>query len=151
MVLPDFDDSGYLPSGEWEAGWSEVEERFAYNFRRREILAGLKHVVGQLRTHGVSIVWLDGSFATDKIRPGDADVVYQLDPGGDDSDWPDVGPSRRTHMKKYHRVDLWRFPAWQPPKNPTATLGASHPMTIKEYFESDTDGKPRGLIRLRMD
>jgi hypothetical protein len=151
MALPDFEDSGYLPSGEWEADWDEVEERFAYNYRRREIFVGLKHVVDQLRAHGVSIVWLDGSFATDKIRPGDADVVYQVDPSSDDSDWADVGPSRRAHMKKYHRVDLWRFPGWQNSKNTTAALGASSRITIKEFFESDADGNPRGLVRLRMD
>jgi predicted nucleotidyltransferase len=55
------------------------------------VIAGLKHVVEQRRRHGVTHIWIDGSFATDKQRPNDADVVYAVPPGGDDEDWADVG------------------------------------------------------------
>lgn len=144
-MIPELTD-GRLPPGDWKVSWHEIETTFAYNFRRREILAGLKHVCAQLRGHGVRTVWIDGSFVTDKVRPDDADVVYQLEVGGDDSDWDDVGPGRRKHMKKYHRVDLWRFPSYQPSKSAAGNVGGQ--ITIKEFFESDEDGNPRGLLQV---
>lgn len=121
-----------------------MREHFAYNFRRREILTGLQHVADQLRAHGVQEIWVDGSFVTDKTRPDDADVVYAIPPGGDEADWSDVGPSRRSHMKKYHRVDLWRLPSPQPAKS----LARGGLITIKEFFETDEDGNARGLLHL---
>jgi hypothetical protein len=152
MALPEFKENGSLPEGEWDAGWEEIEQRFGGNFRRREIIAGLKHVVEQLRRHGVTHIWIDGSFATDKQRPNDADVVYAVPPGGDDEDWADVGPSRRRHLKRFHRVDLWRYPSWRPAKSGAGVHNpAGGRITIKEFFESDADGVPRGLIRLEVE
>lgn len=146
MVLPDLND-GRLPPGDWKATLDEVELRFAYNFRRREIMAGLRHVVAQLQSHGIEDVWVDGSFVTDKQRPNDVDVVYMIPTGEDEADWPDVGPSRRQHVKRYHRVDLWRYPALQPAKKAIPGLGGGS-ITIKQFFESDEDGNPRGLVNL---
>lgn len=151
MPIPEHNDDGLLPPGEWEASWDEIEKRFGTNFRRREIIAGLRHVADQLRAHGVKRLWLDGSFTSDKLRPNDVDVVYEIEPGADETDWHDVGPSRRQHMKKYHRVDLWRYPSWQPPKGHVGPSEAANLITIKEYFESTEDGTPRGLVLLRLE
>lgn len=151
MAIPEFEAGGQLPPGDWEAGWDEIEQRFAYNFRRREILAGLRHVVELLVQHGVTEIWLDGSFVTDRIRPNDVDVVYAISPGEDDADWDDVGPARRRYVKDLHRVDLWRYPSWQRKKGDRFKFGPITPnnrITIKQYFESDRDETPCGLVQL---
>ncbi|GAA1955992.1 hypothetical protein GCM10009798_14140 [Nocardioides panacihumi] len=146
MAIPELVD-GRLPPGDWEATWGEIEAKFAYNFRRREILTGLQHVAEQLRRHGIQEIWVDGSFVTNKQRPDDADVVYMIPADGDADDWADVGPSRRKHMKQYHRVDLWRYPSPQPPKH---SVAGGKLITIKEFFETDGDGNPRGLLHVNI-
>ncbi len=145
MTLPDFDEeSGYLPGGTHDASMSEVAERYAYNFRRREILKGLQHVLELLAARGVQQVWLDGSFVTNKQRPSDVDVIYVPPPGADTSAWDWVSPARRPDLKKHHRVDLWQFPSPQPPKK----FPVGHTLTIKQFFESDADDLPKGIVNL---
>jgi hypothetical protein len=140
-VLPDFEDAtGNLPGGRHDATLDEVRTRFGYNFRRREIIAGLEDVLHALKTHGVVDIWLDGSFVTSKMRPSDVDVVYSPVAGDDPSNWPDtelVSPDRKRHLKKYYRVDLWPYPSHQPSGK-----------TILEFFETDRNGKSKGIVHL---
>jgi hypothetical protein len=144
MPIPEIDDAtGYLPGGTYDATLDEVRDRFAYNYRRREIFSGLEHVLGLLRARGVTVLWLGGSFVTAKMRPGDVDVVYVPPAGADPEEWDDLSFARHDHIKQHHRVDLWPYPSPQLKKgNPFQQV------TIKEYFESDEDGFPKGMIHL---
>lgn len=77
MPIPPLDDAtGYLPAGDHRGTWDELVERFGGTYGRRQILQGLRFVLDQLRSRGVTLVWIDGSFTTDKPRPRDVDVIY---------------------------------------------------------------------------
>ena len=143
MAIPDYDALGNLPEGDHEATLTEVKERYAYNFRRREIYDGLTHVVGLLRLKAVETVWLDGSYVTSKIRPSDADVIFVPPAGQDTTTWDLLSPVRRADLKRYYRVDLWEFPSCG-----RHGRSFSKSMTIKEFFGSDENDQPKGMILL---
>lgn len=147
MPIPEFESRrGYLPPGEHEATLEEVEARFATNKRRKEIFEGLRYVVEKLRANGVQEMWLGGSYVTSRERPSDADLVFKAPPGVKTAGWGDVTgmPTQRHVLKKARRVDLWKSPAPQPSKK-----GGWPPVIdIKDFFASDEDDHPKGLIKL---
>src|SRR2546428_7563778 len=106
-----------------QATMPEVATRFAYNIRRRQILAGLEWVVARLREHNVETILLDGSFVTVKLRPSDVDVVFVPPAAADTATWGILALGRRHELKAAHRVDLWPWPSLQP--NPAAPSGFS--------------------------
>ena len=83
-MIPAFDGSGNLPPGVHEADWDEIVQRFGWTSWRRELLAGLKAALEPLREAGCRRVFVNGSFVTDKDKPGDIDVAW--DPKGVDLD-----------------------------------------------------------------
>jgi len=143
MPIPDFDrNTGYLPAGDHPALLEELEERCCWNPKRKELFAGLKEVVNRLRSAGVDQIWVGGSFPTDKRRPADVDVVYQAPKSLSSAALGELS-SRDAVKAKYH-VDLWRMPALQ--LGPTATRPL---ISIKEFFETDRNDCPRGLVELK--
>lgn len=137
MTIPPFEASGLLPPGDHEATLAEIQERFCWNYRRRKIYQGLEYATGELVSHKVEKIWVDGSFATRKERPGDVDVAYEVPVGADPDDWGWLSPGRRRDLKKIHSVDLW--PDW--PGQPQ----------MKTFFCSDDNGNSKGIIRLIAD
>ena len=75
-MLPSFMDNGCLPPGVHSASWDEVAERFGGSARRQVLLQGLLEAAANLRAAGARVIWLDGSFATDKEEPDDWDGVW---------------------------------------------------------------------------
>ena len=55
-----------LPPGIHDATLEEIEERFAINEKRRKLFEGLRKSLAALRLAGCTVVFLDGSFITDK-------------------------------------------------------------------------------------
>lgn len=144
MSLPPLDvTTGYLPAGVHQAALEEIEDRFGGSYGRKQLLAGLRHVVEQLRALGVVEIWVDGSFVTDKARPKDVEVVYKAPAGADTDSWGLLSFGQRDLLKKYHKVDLWPFPSPQPlPHNPFKT------QTIVEFFSTDRSGIEKGVVLL---
>lgn len=55
---------------------SKCADAFPLSTTRRQIVSGLSEIVSRLEASGVAgDLWIDGSFATKKINPSDADVV----------------------------------------------------------------------------
>lgn len=77
-MLPAFED-GVLPPGVHAATWQEVVDRLGWTTWRRELLEGLRDALGVLAGLSCRRVWLDGSFVTEKLRPGDFDLCWDLD------------------------------------------------------------------------
>jgi hypothetical protein len=71
-----------LPPGVHVATFAEVEVRFAYNERRRELLGGLVEASLSLVSAGCQRIILDGSYTTAKPIPTDYDACW--DPTGMD-------------------------------------------------------------------
>lgn len=76
-MIPKFNRDGRLPVGIHWATWQEIESRFGFSERRRQLLLGLRSALRTLRTAGCSKVYIDGSFVTMKHEPGDYDVLGQ--------------------------------------------------------------------------
>ncbi|WP_216911295.1 DUF6932 family protein [Nocardia noduli] len=104
MVLPDFVDGhdGYqvLPPGRWPCTAEEFEKRFVSGLpdepRRRQIFEDVEEYQRQQARRGLTILsyWIDGSFTSAKLNPGDIDVTAVVDgatsqPTSDWKDWFD--------------------------------------------------------------
>ena len=147
MTIPPLQDAAggyrYLPAGDHEATLDEVEQAFGSStFKRRELMKGLRDVVGKLRELGVETIWVDGSFVSSKERPGDVDVIYVRPDGADTTLWGLLAPARRDAAMKYFRCHLWEYPSY-------GKHAGGTPKTIKQFFETDDDDVPKGHIVLR--
>ncbi|MGX0791745.1 uncharacterized protein DUF6932 [Staphylococcus hominis] len=84
----DFDDKGNLIGGILESNLEEVEQYLVLNFpnssTRKRNFDGLKLLIDELKNskliEGVSKLWLDGSFCTNKNDPNDIDIVVLTKP-----------------------------------------------------------------------
>lgn len=68
-----------LPGGIHETTLPEVEEFFAFNPRRKLLFGGLVVGVEALSMAGCRKLYINGSFVTSKIEPGDFDVAWDPD------------------------------------------------------------------------
>ena len=131
-----------LPPGLHEATLDELEQRFATNDRRKSLHDGLRRGCGALQAAGCAVVYLDGSYVTDKPIPGDFDACW--DPTGADlaSLDPvllDFDDGRRNQKLKYGGEF---FPS-------CATADGA--LTFVEYFSIDKEtGLEKGLILVRL-
>lgn len=143
LVIPTLDPvTGLLPPGTHLATWRELVVAFGGgNFKRKQLVEGLEAVRDRLYEAGVTTMWIDGSFTTNKLRPGDVDVVYVPPSNADIAAHDILDPRRRGYYKSLYRIDLWRFPSPQP-------AGPLRTVTIKQYFEVTRDGTPKGIVEL---
>ena len=65
-----------MPEGIHWIIWAEVEERFATTDRRRMLANGVKRAAKNLKASGCRILYLDGSYVTDKEHPSDFDGCW---------------------------------------------------------------------------
>ncbi len=77
-MIPPFAPTGELPPGIHWSDWSELELRFGFSSRRQTLLTGLKQGLIALKTAGCATAYIDGSFVSSKLDPGDADVCYEI-------------------------------------------------------------------------
>ena len=131
-----------LPPGVHTGSFAEVGQRFATNERREWLFEGLAEVGRALRSAGCGVMFLGGSFVTDKEFPGDFDGYW--DPTG-------VIPSlldpvlldfedEQAAQKKKFRGEMFIA-------SESGSLGSS----IKSLFASEkhTDAQV-GVIRLKL-
>jgi hypothetical protein len=138
-MLPSFMDNGCLPPGVHRASWEEVAKRFGGSAHRDRLLEGLLRAATNLRSAGARVIWLDGSFTTDKEEPGDWDGVW--DPRNADlskvdpvlTDLNDLRTGRFRQKAKYGGELLVSDPYGQP---------------FQMFFQQDKNGDPKGIVRL---
>jgi hypothetical protein len=141
MIRP-FTSSGLLPQGIHEASWSEVVEGLGGSSRRKQLLRGLLAGLKALKSAGCEIAYIDGSFVTNKLEPGDVDVCYEsdtmnfslLDPVLKDFS------NRRAAQKQKYGGEFFEAEA---EAVPDGTL-------YLDFFQMTKDGKRKGIIRLKL-
>lgn len=74
-----------LPPGLHPKGWAELHHlcvgQFPTSSTRADLLTGLRQIVDRLVAEGlVCDVWVDGSFLSEKLDPGDIDLVLAVAP-----------------------------------------------------------------------
>ena len=140
-MLPPFMANGCLPPGVHPASWDEVVTRFGGTARRDALVQGLLAAAANLRTAGARVLWLDGSFVTDKAEPDDWDGMW--DPSNADLakvdpvliDPADLAAGRFRQKAKYSGELL------------VGTETATG-MPFQVFFQQDKNGDPKGIVRL---
>lgn len=139
-AIPDFDENGNLPPGVYEVSLQDIESRFTWTDRRKELFEGLKRAIDNLIKANVQKVWLDGSFVTSKDDPNDIDGCWQADKDVDadllDSVFLDMSPPREA-MKKKYGVDFLIS---------GVQISDSPGNTTEEFFQIDRDGNKKGIL-----
>lgn len=149
-MIPAFDPAtGALPPGDHQATLEQIAKRFGFTPRRRWLLKGLRAAVEAFWAAGITDIYIDGSFCTEKPDPGDIDG-YWVEPDEGvydrvDPYWIDFELVLVPHVRKWkwrmwseHGVEFFIDPAMQ----------ASPEMGFPEFFRQDRDGQPRGVIRV---
>lgn len=145
-MLPKFTDNGNLPEGIHIAVWEEIEEKFGWNERRRELLRGLLAALKVLKEAGCKQVLLNGSFVTAKDEPGDFDACWEPD-GIDFEKLYNLDPvlldfsNKRAAQKAKYGGEI--FPA-------TAdAIGDGTPFYV--FFQMARNGGYKGIVAIDLD
>jgi hypothetical protein len=118
--------------------------RFGENPHRKLLLGGLDRALTLLRAAGCKRVYVDGSFVTSKVMPGDYDLAWEptnvdvalllsLDPVFGIFD-----AGRAAQKAKYHGEFF-----------PSSITEALTGRTFLDFFQIDKDtGAPKGIVAL---
>ena len=142
MPIPEFNDSGNLPTGIHQANWLEVEAKLAFNERRQELLNGMRRACESLKMVGCSRIFIGGSLVTDKEFPGDFDLCWQ-DDTVDFLQLQSLDPvlldfkNKRAAQKAKYGGEL--FPA---------SISADGYRTYLEFFQFDRNGESKGIVAI---
>ena len=111
MPIPALLPSGILPAGIHECDLEEIERDWTYNERRREIWRGFQAVKERLLSiPEIEVIYIDGSFTSDKENPRDVDVAVEF--FNAQSYFNISGRHKeilleRDRIKREYLVDLW--------------------------------------------
>jgi hypothetical protein len=142
-MVPPFNTEGLLPPGIHICTWEEFVARFGTTQHRLNLINGLRKAMTQLRLAGCSRIYVDGSFVTHKVVPGDFDACWEANEV-DMAKLKSVAPAllnfeaKRAAQKAEYGGEF--FPAgW--PADITGTL-------FLDFFQMDRDGNPKGIIAI---
>ncbi|MGV8026330.1 MAG: hypothetical protein AB2L18_07230 [Anaerolineaceae bacterium] len=131
-----------LPPGLYDATLEEVRERFATNDKRIILYNGLLKAAKSLKIAGCRVIYLDGSYITDKPNPGDFDVCWDpiyVDPKKLDPVFLDFSDLRKNQKLKFGGEF---FPA---------SAKADGTNTFISFFQIDKEtGIGKGIIRIQL-
>jgi len=77
-MIPAFNPDKNLPPGVHCAKWQEFVERFGTTPHRQRLLRGLKSAIDSLSKAGCLVVYIDGSFVTEKENPNDYNGCWDI-------------------------------------------------------------------------
>jgi hypothetical protein len=142
-MIPAFDSSGNLPAGIHEATLDEFEARFATTILRRQLFEKLLKLITDLKAIGCAVVYVDGSYVTNKRLPGDYDACWDhrsVDPIKF-ALYPGLDPINRAIQKHTYGGDV--FPAF-------IVEGGSGKLFI-DFFQTDKNtGLRKGIVELKI-
>lgn len=131
-----------LPPGIHDATLQEIEQRFATNETRKILFEGFKKGIETLKEAGCRIIFLNGSFVTDKPYPGDYDACW--DPSGVDGDLLDPVLLDFSHGRKAQKLKYGG-------EFFISSMRADGSHTFVDYFQIDKDtGSTKGIIRIQL-
>ncbi|MEH2055922.1 MAG: hypothetical protein V7K97_07105 [Nostoc sp.] len=143
-MIPEFDESGILPSGVHWAEWSEFQEIFVTSLTRQRMIDRLELAMTQLKAAGCRTIYIDGSFVTSKQKPGDFDACWE-DNGVDINYLESIAPTlfnfalRRAEQKIKYKGEIF------PSNYPANDSGTAY----IDFFQFDTRTNTRkGIIAI---
>ena len=141
VMIPPFKADGNLPPGIHEATWEEIVERFGGTERREQLLDGLYRALIALKAAGCRIAYVNGSFTSTGIDPGDFDGCWETD-GIDyrrlDPVLYDFEFGRRAQKRKYGGEFF-----------PTPFQASPSGERMLDFYQRDKEThQPKGIIRV---
>ena len=141
-MIPELTGEGMLPPGRHEATVEEIRRRFGSgNLVRSRLMKGLDAVLRMARKVGADLLYLDGSFVTDKKEPGDWDAVLLLPAGARIWSKEAIALADRPDVRKRYDGDLF-------------TVSEEDTEVLAHYVEGvfvhDRNGRAKGLVVLRL-
>ncbi len=148
-MIPESDpETRNLPPGIHRATWVEIEGRYGKTARRRAMLRGLVEAIGALKSSGCARVYLDGSFITDKVEPGDFDGCWDRE-GVDSARLMQLAPELLLGFVHPRAVQKARFLGELFISNSPAD-GAGR--TFLEFFQRDKrTEEPKDIILIELE
>ena len=142
-MIPEWLSIGDLPPGVHFATWTRIEDRLAFNPRRRRLLAGFREACEHLRKAGCRLVYLDGSFVTARDHPGDLDACWDIQNVDDKKLDPVFWDFKQGRAAQKRRFLGEFFPA-QLPEGATGRL-------FVEFFQvNKLTGELKGIVAIRL-
>lgn len=158
-MIPEFDNNGNLPAGLINPKLEEFEERFVDNFQdsttRQEIFNGYIRYNGKLDTIKLATIqWVNGSYTTSKVNPGDIDFVTHIDAIKLDRSREVKGPfaklTDKSRAKSECRCDVY-FIVVYPPENPELYESTKEDIEYwSKWFAHDRENNPKGMIEFNL-
>ncbi len=139
-MIPTFNSDGNLPPGVHWATWQEFAARFGTTPHRQRLLQGLKSALDSLSKAGCEVVYIDGSFVTEKENPNDFDGCWDttgVDPNFLDPILLNFDNKRVAQKAKY----LGEF---FPAQGQADDAGR----TFLEFFQTDRNGNLKGIVAI---
>lgn len=143
MTIPPFDDNGNLPPGIHFCTWDEFLDRFDTTVQRKRLIEGLKKAMEHLRAAGCRIIYINGSFVTDKLNPNDFDACWDAE--GVDIDYLRTNAptllnfsDKRAAQKSKYRGELF----------PSELIADEKELTFIELFQLDKRQNRKGIIAI---
>jgi hypothetical protein len=141
-MIPDLTGEGTLPPGRHEATVDEIRRRFGSgNPVRTRLMKGLEVILRMARKVGATLLYLDGSFVTDKKEPGDWDAVLLLPTSARIWSKEAIALADRPEVRKRYGGDLF-------------TVSEEDTEVLAHYVEGvfvhDRHGREKGLVALRL-
>lgn len=141
LSIPAFDGRGNLPPGVHWATWGQLNKRFGLTMHRRLLLEGLHEALLELKAAGCRVVYIDGSFVTEKEHPADFDACW--DSFGVDPD--KLQGSALLRFKNGRALQKAKYGGDIFIANTRAdATGALY----LDFFQSDRDGFAKGIIAI---
>jgi len=153
-MIPDFNEHGNIPIGEFEPTLPEFRTRFVDDFNtsttREDLYKNYINYNLFLSTFNVAEKeWVPGSFTSAKIDPEDVDLLIYIDgirliTGGEENDfWTIFDPNEIFFTYNCHIQLIVQYP--------DGDIRNEHYRHKREYFEScfkkDRSDRPRGIIK----
>ena len=142
----EFNELGLLPAGIHDGTINDIETEFSFSPKRKEIITGLKQMLAALKDIGCEYFYLDGSFVTNKLLPGDFDACWDLN---DKIDWDKLKIS-------YPELIIFKHPRdEQKAKYLGEAFISSYDAdgkgtTFVDFFQKTKEHTPKGIIRIRL-
>lgn len=140
MPIPDLNEQGELPPGEYLTTLQEIEKRFGGpDSRRKQLMMGLNEAIQNLWKAKIKRVVIDGSFTSDASHPRDVDGCWEYEKNIDLKKLDPVFLNwSRQPMKAKYGVDFL-MSHWV-----EGETGSS----FEEFFKKNRDGIPKGVLIL---
>ena len=145
-----FDQNGYLiPYDLLSVDWEVFYQTFGYNEHRRELLNNYERFLEALRVllpvrHKQ---WIDGSFVSQKPKPGDIDVIIFVP----HTHFAAIANALKN-LKKVEAgsIDCYFVESF-PPNHPSYQIGRADELTWYHFLRTDRRKRLKGSLELWFD